>query len=279
MIPIDGLGGDWVRVFFVEKAELFLRVLNQAWARAEREAGYIARLLERLGVPRGSLLLDVGCGNGRIAINLAKHGYRVVGVDVSPVFIRDAVARARENGVEDRVEFVVGDARRLDPGLVGGRRFDAALMYWTTLIGYYDEETDKAILRNIYGVVKPGGYLLILNQACLESAVFLNEFCGGQSYLVDLGDGTVMAENPRFDPVSATLSTTWVFYEKKGRDLRYIDEVSLTLRLYTMHELVEMAGEAGWRLHSAYDSLATLSPYRTGARGLNLVFVRGENGG
>ena len=84
----------------------------------------------------GSCILDVGCGNGRIAIHLAKHGFKVVGIDISPLYIRDASRRAREFQVEDRVEFVVGDAREVD-SILREHRFDAALMYWTSMLGYY----------------------------------------------------------------------------------------------------------------------------------------------
>ncbi len=77
----------------------------------------VKRILESLGISEGSLILDLGCGNGRISVNLAKLGFRVVGVDISPIFIEDAVEKARLHGVEGRVVFRVGDARRVDEEL------------------------------------------------------------------------------------------------------------------------------------------------------------------
>ena len=73
------------------------------WEKAGEEAFNIKRLLDSLGVKEGSLVLDLGCGNGRIAINLAKLGYKVYGVDISQVFIKDALEKARLHNVEDKI--------------------------------------------------------------------------------------------------------------------------------------------------------------------------------
>ncbi len=264
----------WVKEFFIDKADLFLRVLNSKWETAEEEAKSIANLLERLGVGKGSSLLDLGCGNGRISVNLAKLGYYVVGVDISPLFISDAKKKALEYGVQDRVEFLVGDARNLDK-LLKDRLFDATIIYWTTIIGYHQsQETDTIILKNVWRITKPNGYLLILNHACLESLSIRQNVCGQPQYISDVDEEYVLVEKPSYDPTTATLHNTWIFYRKKGKDLVYVDEVSFTLRLYAFHELVEIAKEAGWILHSAYSDLATLKPYRPNTRGLNIVFKK-----
>src|SRR5213594_3108195 len=49
-------------------------------------------LIENLDCKRGSHLLDVPCGNGRLSFELAKRGYRVTGVDISEEFIKEARA-------------------------------------------------------------------------------------------------------------------------------------------------------------------------------------------
>jgi len=264
---------NWVHELFVEKGELFLRVLNKMWSKAYEEALNIKRLLESLGLREGSLILDLGCGNGRIAINLAKLGYRVVGVDISPVFIKDALDKARLHGIEDRVAFKIGDARRIDEEL-GEASFDAVLMYWSTIIGYYgDEAVDAEILRRTRRVTRSGGYLLVLNTASYDLAILGAGLIGtGVSYLKEVDEELVLVETPVFDPLKATISTTWTFYKKRGEDLVFIDKVSFKLRVYALHELVKIAEENGWRFISAYRDLATLTPYKPLLSGLNVVF-------
>lgn len=63
------------------------------------------RLIAEIG--RGGEALDLGCGQGRDALMLAKHGYRVTGVDVSSVGVAQMLSRARELGLQ--VFGVVGD--------------------------------------------------------------------------------------------------------------------------------------------------------------------------
>ncbi|MCX6026264.1 MAG: class I SAM-dependent methyltransferase [Chloroflexi bacterium] len=67
-------------------------------------------LVEELDLPPGSSILDVGCGTGRHAVELARHGYRLTGVDISDGMLEQAARAAREAGVE--VEWVHADAGR-----------------------------------------------------------------------------------------------------------------------------------------------------------------------
>jgi ubiquinone/menaquinone biosynthesis C-methylase UbiE len=61
-----------------------------------------ALVLELAGDVRGRRILDVGCGDGELAVRLATRGAQVTGVDVSPSMIGAARARAEQNGVQAR---------------------------------------------------------------------------------------------------------------------------------------------------------------------------------
>lgn len=67
------------------------------------------------GVTPGSRVLDYGCGNGiYVALHAAQHGCEVIAIDISPVAIEQARARAAAAGLADRIEFHVMDAEHLE---------------------------------------------------------------------------------------------------------------------------------------------------------------------
>ncbi|WP_198320667.1 SAM-dependent methyltransferase [Azohydromonas aeria] len=75
----------------------------------------VNKMLDLGRVRGGDLLYDLGCGDGRIVVTAAKErGARGVGIDIDPRRIAEAQVRARDAGVEDRVDFRVGDLFETD---------------------------------------------------------------------------------------------------------------------------------------------------------------------
>lgn len=62
--------------------------------------------------PRGGTIVEVGCGTGDYALLLARMGFRMIGVDLSPASIESAKRKARALGASE-VSFVVSDAEGL----------------------------------------------------------------------------------------------------------------------------------------------------------------------
>jgi SAM-dependent methyltransferase len=135
------------------KAQIFDELWVESW-RAELEGNrpqQAAELIARLGGLRaGSMLIDFGCGIGRVAHALACHGIRVTGIDRSVDAL--AEARAAENPL---CHFVLGDWSGYRPGA----RFDCAIFWFTTLCA--GDECDLETLRIAGEALRPGGVLLI----------------------------------------------------------------------------------------------------------------------
>ncbi len=75
----------------------------------------VDRVLEFAGLGPNDVLYDLGCGDGRIVVAAAKcWGILCVGVDVDPLRIAEAKARARAASVEHLVKFVQQDAKTAD---------------------------------------------------------------------------------------------------------------------------------------------------------------------
>ena len=110
--------------------------------------------------PEPLLVLDAGCGQGTQAIELARLGYRVVGVDLSATLLEAAQAAASDehDDVRGRLSFVTGDLLDLDDG--HAQRYDlvcchGVAMYLPSLAG-----TARALVR----ACRPGGLISILTR-------------------------------------------------------------------------------------------------------------------
>ncbi len=65
----------------------------------------VERMLDLAGLTASDYLIDLGCGDGRIAAAAGRRGARALGVDIDAMRIQEAVATARIEGVEGRVRF------------------------------------------------------------------------------------------------------------------------------------------------------------------------------
>jgi SAM-dependent methyltransferase len=75
----------------------------------------VDRMLTLAGVTKKDVLIDLGCGDGRIPIAAArKYGTRGIGVDIDPQRIAEANANAKAAGVEHLVTFRLQDAMKTD---------------------------------------------------------------------------------------------------------------------------------------------------------------------
>src|SRR2546429_5373243 len=101
-------------------------------------------------------ILDLPCGQGRHAIELARRGYEVTGVDLSPYLIGVAKARAEAGGVE--VRWLEGDMRPPVPG----ESFDLVLNLFTRFGYFLDEADDRLVVQAAAGRVLPGGRVFLV---------------------------------------------------------------------------------------------------------------------
>ncbi|MEW6719381.1 MAG: class I SAM-dependent methyltransferase [Thermodesulfobacteriota bacterium] len=104
-------------------------------------------------VPPGKAL-DLGCGTGTNAMTLARHGWRVTGIDFTPAAIRAARRKAAEEGLE--VEFRVGDVTDLR-SLPGG--YDYALDIGC--LHSLPAEDRAAYAGGLFRLVRPGGWFML----------------------------------------------------------------------------------------------------------------------
>ena len=111
-----------------------------------------------------SPVLDLGCGTGDNAIELARHGLVVKGLDAVPEALERARKKIEKVGLKQSPEFVLGDALRLAKSRLKGRTvLDCALFHT-----FSDEERGEYI-RGLEAVLSYGGRLHILSFSELET--------------------------------------------------------------------------------------------------------------
>jgi ubiquinone/menaquinone biosynthesis C-methylase UbiE len=110
-------------------------------------------LAELCAIGQGDYVLDVGAGAGATAAYLAQYyGCRVVGVDISPAMIDLARRRAARDRVDDRVTFMVADARDL---CFESALFDAVIC--ESVLTFFGDR--PRALREFVRVTKPAGHV------------------------------------------------------------------------------------------------------------------------
>ncbi|MEM4610957.1 MAG: methyltransferase domain-containing protein [Thermoproteota archaeon] len=254
---------DWVRRIFIERAGLFLKIMNERWLKTEALVDGMIRLLKDFSV-EGGKVLDLCCGNGRVAISFAKKGFTAVGIDLSPTFIEDAKARARELGVSKKVDFICGDVRRLLSLVPKDSCFNVVTSVWTS-IGYYGKSEDLEVFKQARQLTREGGILFIAETAHRDS---LSLRVCPSSFTIH--EDIVLVEETRWDANTSRLRTTWSFYAKNGDNLKFIDRITFEIYIYSLSELASMLKEAGWETVATYGNLATRQPFTPWTE-LNLV--------
>lgn len=118
-------------------------------------------------LPRGALVLDVGCAQGRSSAPFVKHGMRVIGFDISKEMIKSAQKRFRRyENAKKPPYFFVGDATRFP---FQDETFDAVILHGVL----HHLEHPHAVCQEIARVLKPNGiYLGLENNKTLFRFLF-----------------------------------------------------------------------------------------------------------
>jgi ubiquinone/menaquinone biosynthesis C-methylase UbiE len=128
-----------------------------------RSVGYlrmVSTLLEEAELRSGETVLEVGCGSGVLDRWLARRtsgAHRITGVDINPYLLREAGALARQEGLEDVIEFCDGNAEALP---FADDSFDV-----TMSVTVIEEADADRLLAEMVRVTKPRGRVAVVARA------------------------------------------------------------------------------------------------------------------
>ena len=117
----------------------------------KKELTYLLKLLEK-----NKKILDLACGYGRFTIPLAKKGYDIEGIDITPALIQKAKETARKDRLE--VKFRIGDMRKLP---YENESFDSVICTWTAFSELYQEKDQVIAIKEILRALRRKGFAFI----------------------------------------------------------------------------------------------------------------------
>ncbi len=144
---------------------------------------FVERLLALAGGRESARAVDLGTGPGDIPIRLvrARPGWTVVGVDGAPAMLDHARQAAREAGLQDKIEYVLADAKAtsLDDG-----GFD--VVFSNSIIHHINET--RPLWSEVERLGKPGAVVLLRDLARPESESgareIVEQYASGESALL-----------------------------------------------------------------------------------------------
>jgi len=221
---------DWDAVF---AADDYLYFYDDTLI-SERTEHQVDFLEQHLCMLPGMRVLDVGCGHGRHALELAHRGYSVVGLERMPGFLSLARQQAEAAGLE--VEWVEGDAREFDRV----EQFDRVVCLFD-VFGLHRDDENADVLRRIHHALRPGG------RACIDvrnrdwiirSILPVTIMQKGQDLMID---------RHSFDPLTGRL----VDFRLMVRDGQ-VKQAPLSVRLYSFTELRSLLTSVGFEVTDAF---------------------------
>jgi ubiquinone/menaquinone biosynthesis C-methylase UbiE len=184
------------------------------WDRIHEQTSLEARILRRrqqvaltwvddLSVTKGSRVLEIGCGTGATAVELARRGHLVAALDRSPTMLERTRNHAVASGVGELVTPILGDAHRL---LFPTGTFDVVLALG--VLSWLEEP--NAAIEEMARVTRPDGLVLVTSLNSLDLARLLDP---GRTPLLaparSIARLTAGLGRPRRDPMRPTRHPSW----------------------------------------------------------------------
>lgn len=216
----------------------FAYVYNRFWGDFPLRIMPILEELVLKDFPRGARILDICCGTGQLAGELASQGYEVTGVDGSDEMLK----YARQNA--PTTAFIPADVR----SFMLMARFNVAFSTFDSLNHLMTLDDLEMVFANVFRQLETNGvFVFDMN---LESG-FLNRWVGTFNVVDD--DAAVML-NSKYDSDKKVANADITIFTQRDEQWHRGD-VRLTQRAYTIHEIFETLAAVGFIHLEVFDAV------------------------
>lgn len=230
---MKAMKSDWYRTIWT------LDIQKQSWVEDTRRQ--VDFLVEKLRLTDGERVLDLACGLGRHALELARRGFSVTGVDITPDYIRFAKEQAEKEGLA--ADFLCADIRELR----FYQEFDAVLSMADGAVGYLEnEEENRKIFAVVSRALKHGGrhFLDVLNGGYADSHF--------PCRLWEAGEQGLTLSEFEWDRERRVLLYGQLDFEYGAAVSRPEIAEGNPIRLYTLAEVREILASVGMEIAGVY---------------------------
>lgn len=208
-----------------------------------RRADYFSALLLSCGFESGTVL-DLACGTGSLTVELAKHGYDMIGVDASGDMLCRAQNKAFESGVSPM--FLCQRMQELD--LYG--TVDAAVCSLDSINHLTDEEDVRRTFERLRLFVAPGGvFIFDVNTVYKHKNVL-----GDNAFVYEYPDVFCVWQNS-FNGQDNTVDIELDFFEKSGETYKRRSE-NFSERAYEIDFLKSLLDKTGFDTEFVFDDMS-----------------------
>jgi SAM-dependent methyltransferase len=216
-----------------------------------------------------SPVLELGCGTGRVVLHLARAGFEVTGLDVSPVMLAVAREKLARAGLAEGVRLVEADL--CDFAL--DRRFAMAILAINTFMHFLTVADQVRVLENARRHLKPGGFLVI-DLPCADRSLLLEtgERLSINHVLTDPNTGRTILKlvTATVDLATQTQRLTLAYDETDGGGVVHRTTASFVVRYFFRYEMELLLDKAGFALEALYGSYG-FDPYEDDSE--RMIFV------
>jgi len=219
--------------------------------------GQVEQALVLLDVMPGANVLDLCCGPGRHALELARRGLNVTAVDRTAAYLDDARVQAEADEFE--IEFVQEDMR----DFCRPDAFDGAINLYTSFGYFEDPAEDRRVLVNVYRSLRDKGrFVLEMMGKEVLASIFRERDWREEN-------GVILLEDRWISDDWNTANNRWIIIDGNNRQ-----EFTISHRLYSATELSSLLLECGFASVDVYGSLGG-GPYDHTAERLVAVAHKG----